>query len=64
MAIIPLMSTDDDQKTISTQSSSIGDLISAMKSVDVNSEEAKINETSIKDANGKRIELVDDPKSN
>lgn len=50
--------SSDDQKT--TPTSSINDLISVMNSVDTSSEEAKANETSIKDADGKRINLEDD----
>ncbi|MDP4009808.1 MAG: hypothetical protein Q8P53_02370 [Candidatus Shapirobacteria bacterium] len=58
------MSIDENQKNTSTQPTSLDLLINTMKSVDVNSEEAKANATSIKDSDGKRIKLDDDPKTN
>ena len=57
--------SQDPQQTVSTVDSNtvqaLSQLMEELQSIDINSPEAKLNETSISDGNGGRIDLNEDP---
>lgn len=58
--------TQDPQKVVSTVDANtvqaLSQLMNELQSIDINSPEAKLNETSISDGNGGRIDLNEDLK--